>query len=450
MITDAFEIVPGLVPADRTSVLRIMPRAGHTLNELGAFTLYYRAHENLLRGGRITPDTEKHPLPLWREDHGELVIEGFFAGEQEHSIDLIRPGNESRPEVLAAFRVYSLKEDFHGLKPYRGNFHQHSTNSRCCHAPEDTPAHVAAESRRIGMDFTTISDHSYYDSVREAEAVYADVPLDLALFPGEEVHPMQWSQHIVNFGGRHSITGLIEADREKFYREVEEIRKKLCLPDRMDQFVIAASQWAFARIREAGGLAILAHPFWYYNPLAGLMVSPAVTEELIRRGGFDAMEVVSGFYYDIAEYNNWQIARWFESRAEGRRIPPLGVNDSHRCQGEKSEFDWYSTVLLSESTSFEDIRNAVLDCRCGAVESLPGAPVKVYASLRLVKYIHFLLREYFPVHDTLCRQEGLAMEAHCKGVPRVAERLSALSGGTVEWRRRFMGALYRKQKEEKC
>lgn len=284
MSTDSFEIFPGLVPSDRSSVLRIVPRAGHSLNELGAFTLYYRAHENLLRDGRITPDTVKHPLPSWREEDGQLVIEGFFAGEQEHSIDLIRPGSESRPEVLAAFRVYSLKEDFHGLKPYRGNFHQHSTNSRCCHAPEDTPAHVAAESRRIGMDFTTISDHSYYDSVREAEAVYADVPLDLALFPGEEVHPMQWSQHIVNFGGRHSITGLIEADREKFYREVEEIRKKLCLPDRMDQFVIAASQWAFARIREAGGLAILAHPFWYYNPLAGLMVSPAVTEELIRGG----------------------------------------------------------------------------------------------------------------------------------------------------------------------
>ena len=205
--SDAFEILPGLVPADRTSVLYIVPCAGHSLKELGVFTLYYRAHENFLRDGRITPDTEKHPLPSWREEDGRLVIEGFFAGEQEHSIDLIRPGSESRPEVLAAFRIYSLKEDFHGLKPYRGNFHQHSTNSRCCHAPEDTPAHVAAESRRIGLDFTTISDHSYYDSVREAEAVYADVPLDLALFPGEEVHPMQWSQHIVNFGGRHSITG---------------------------------------------------------------------------------------------------------------------------------------------------------------------------------------------------------------------------------------------------
>ena len=303
---------------------------------------------------------------------------------------------------------------------------------------------MAAESRRIGLDFTTISDHSCYRSVQEAEAAFRNAVTDLVLFPGEEVHPMQWSQHIVNFGGKYSITELLESDRDRFFREVEEIRRNLHLPDSMEQFVIHATQWAFAKIREAGGLAILAHPYWYYSKLAGLMVSPAVTEELIRRGGYDAMEVVSGFHYDIAEYNNWQIVRWFESRAEGRMIPPLGVNDSHCCRGEKSNFDWYSTVIFAESLSFEDVRKAVLACRCAALETLPGAPPKIYGDLRFVKYIHFLLREYFPEHDAFCRREGKLMEAFLQGKPRAAENLSEAGGQTEKWRKLFFGELYRK------
>lgn len=440
----SFQILPGVVPANRTSALRIVPRQGHTLCELGDFALSYRAHENLLADGKITADIEKHPLPDWHIDGESILIEGFFAGEQEHSIDLIRRDASGRPVTLEAFRIYSLSDDLRGMKPYRGNFHQHSANSPCCHAPEDTPPHVAAESRRIGLDFTTISDHSCYRSVQEAEAAFRNAVTDLVLFPGEEVHPMQWSQHIVNFGGKYSITELLESDRDRFFREVEEIRRNLHLPDSMEQFVIPATQWAFAKIREAGGLAILAHPYWYYSKLAGLMVSPAVTEELIRRGGYDAMEVVSGFHYDIAEYNNWQIVRWFESRAEGRMIPPLGVNDSHCCRGEKSNFDWYSTVIFAESLSFEDVRKAVLACRCAALETLPGAPPKVYGDLRFVKYIHFLLREYFPEHDAFCRREGKLMEAFLQGKPRAAENLSEAGGQTEKWRKLFFGELYRK------
>ena len=146
----SFQILPGVVPANRTSALRIVPRQGHTLCELGDFALSYRAHENLLADGKITADIEKHPLPDWHIDGESILIEGFFAGEQEHSIDLIRRDASGRPVTLEAFRIYSLSDDLRGMKPYRGNFHQHSANSPCCHAPEDTPPHVAAESRRIG------------------------------------------------------------------------------------------------------------------------------------------------------------------------------------------------------------------------------------------------------------------------------------------------------------
>ncbi|OGV51801.1 MAG: hypothetical protein A2017_18840 [Lentisphaerae bacterium GWF2_44_16] len=444
-----FELLPRLVPADQLFEVTISPLPGHSFLELGEFTLYYRAHENILSDGRITADIVEHPVPEWWFDGEKIIIKGIFAGEQEHTLDLIDSiGNESRKfqkrKVLASFRLYSVKRDWHGLLPFRGNFHQHSNISPCCHAKEDTPAHIVAESRRIGLDFTTITDHSYYYSISKALEDYQDFPLEIALFPGEEVHPMQWSQHVVNFGGRHSITELIEADKEKFYREVGELEESYQeMPPQMDTFVMATTEWTFAKIREAGGLAILSHPYWYYYALSGLTVSPLVVEHLIRRHNFDAMEVVSGFGYNEAEYNNWQIVRWFEAQATGVKIPPLGVNDSHSCQGGDT-FDWYSTVVLAESMSFEDICAAVLHCRSAAIEKLPDAPAKVYADMRLVKYAHFLLREYFPKHDELCRREAVIMQAHCDGDPNAADCMKQILGLTEAWRKEFMGPIHRK------
>jgi hypothetical protein len=40
---------------------------------------------------------------------------------------------------------------------------------------------------------------------------------------------------------------------------------------------------------------------------------------------------------------------------------------------------------------------------------LPGEVVRVYGPFRLVKYALFLLREVFPAHDELCREESAAM-----------------------------------------
>jgi predicted metal-dependent phosphoesterase TrpH len=444
-----FELLPRLVPADQLFEVMITPIPGHSFRELGEFTLYYRAHENILSDGRITADIVEHPVPEWRFDEEKIIIKGIFAEEQEHTLNLIEAGRDEnmaiqKRKVLASFRLYSVKQDWHGLLPFRGNFHQHSNISPCCHTKEDTPAHVVAESRRIGLDFTTITDHSYYYSVFKALEDYQDFPIEIALFPGEEVHPMQWSQHVVNFGGCRSITELIESDKEKFHREVEEIQESYKeMPPQMDTFVMAATEWTFAKIREAGGLAILSHPYWYYYALNGLTVSPLVVDHLIRRHNFDAMEVVSGFGYNEVEYNNWQIVRWFEAQATGVKIPPLGVNDSHSCRGGDT-FDWYSTIVLAESMSFEDIREAVLQCRSAAIEKLPDAPAKVYADMRLVKYAHFLLREYFPKHDELCRREAEIMQAHCDGDPNAADCMKQISASTEAWRKEFMGSVYQR------
>ena len=62
------------------------------------------------------------------------------------------------------------------------------------------------------------------------------------------------------------------------------------------------------------------------------------------------------------------------------------------------------------------------------VEQLRGTTPRVHGPFRLVKYAHFLLREVFPGHDALCRDEGDAMAAHVAGDADAAGRLASCRG----------------------
>lgn len=57
------------------------------------------------------------------------------------------------------------------------------------------------------------------------------------------------------------------------------------------------------------------------------------------------------------------------------------------------------------------------------VESLTGENVRVYGNLRLSSYVHFLLENYFPLHDELCAVSGVWMEEYSKGDESAKELL---------------------------
>ena len=87
------------------------------------------------------------------------------------------------------------------LSPYKGDLHIHSNRSD----GREPPAHVAARCRQIGLDFVALTDHHQYAPSLEAIAAFTAAPVDLALYPGEEVHAPGNPIHIVNFGGRFSV-----------------------------------------------------------------------------------------------------------------------------------------------------------------------------------------------------------------------------------------------------
>jgi hypothetical protein len=348
-------------------------------------------------------------------ENGEMRIPCAFESEQEYTL-VIGQGNVS----LAEFRLYALEEDYYARRPYKGDFHLHTYHSDGI----ESPAYVAAACRKIGMDFMAITDHHQYAPSLEAIQAFAGVESDLRIFPGEEVHAPGNPAHILNFGGRFSINDLFKSD--EFLNGVEEIETRLeGLPDELDRYPYAASVWCLEKIREGGGLAVFCHPYWFNRHRYD--VPQSLTTWLLESQPYDALELIGGYHKNEVESNHLQVARYQEERARGKRIPIVGVSDSHGCET-GSLFGWYYTIAFAASTDLEDLIQSIKDLYSVAVEALPGEGPRAFGPFRLVRYAQFLLREIFPAHDRCCAEEGQLMLAHAAGDAQAAARLSALAG----------------------
>ena len=129
-----------------------------------------------------------------------LMLDLFFPHEQEYQLHLfcLAGGQETLVSCLA---VFALEADLLACLPWKGDLHLHSIRSD----GKDTPQHVAAACRRIGFDFMAITDHRRFEPSLEAIAAYADVPVDLTFYTGEEVHAPDNPVHIVHKIGRAHV-----------------------------------------------------------------------------------------------------------------------------------------------------------------------------------------------------------------------------------------------------
>ena len=364
------------------------------------------------------------PAPVRRGGNGDLILTAHTPAEGEYTIYLEQQKPDGAWAEVLTFVVYALREDLFRLRPYRGDFHMHSNRSD----GRETPEYVAATCRRIGLDFMCLTDHHRYEPSLIAQKAMADFGCDMLVCPGEEVHLPDNPTHIVNFGGRASINAMVDADEAKYRAGVAEYMKDL--PDGYDEntrFQVAASEWTYDCIRENGGIAMFCHPYWRpnYHNYIGL----DVIDLMMERNRFDVMEAVGGFYRPQTESNMLSIARWQEERAKGRKIPVAGISDSHGCDGDLT--GWFYTVVFAEKLEFESIAAAIRDERSLAVHWIPEEHPIVVGRFRLVKFVHFLLREFYPEHNELCRIEGEIMRRALAGEEPDAKELIARRKGTV-------------------
>ena len=136
--------------------------------------------------------------------------------------------------------------------------------------------------------------------------------------------------------------------------------------------------------------------------------------------------------------------RYYEECAKGNRFPVVGLDDSHgtdRFEVDEEKVNsssrelagWYSTIVFSPSLELTDIHNSIRKGFSVAVESMEGSSVKVFSDFRLTKYATFLLRWYFPMHNTLCADEGALMLRILSGDSKAQVALNALRGSVKAW-----------------
>ncbi|MCK9221920.1 MAG: hypothetical protein M0Q40_04745 [Limnochordia bacterium] len=415
-----YQIAPKVVRSDSATEIVIRPLYAHCqFNEEATYVVTQYP----------TEEQGNHQVEL-KSMGGVLRIQGFkWYGEQEHLLVIEKQQGEEKREVLRV-RIYSVAEDLYSRKPFKGDLHMHS----CYSDGSESPGYVAAACRRVGLDFMAVTDHHRYAPSIEAQECFADVDIDLRIFRGEEVHAPHNPVHIVNFGGSFSINELFATD--EFKEEVAQLQKTLTdLPQGVDPYQYAASVWCFNKIRQAGGLGIFCHPYWFWQN--HLTPPGALTTYLFEQQPFDAYEVIGGFHRWEQASNTLQVARYHEERAKGRQIPIVGSTDAHGC--ERDLFGWRYTIVFAPSSDLVDLIEGVKGLYSVAVEALPGEEIKVYGPFRLVKYALFLIREVLPLHDELCKDEGRLMFQYLKQDPSAKETLEQAAGGTALLYKRLWG-----------
>jgi hypothetical protein len=420
----AFEVAPCVVRSGETVEIAISAReTGAAFSSGRTYAVAYTPMEDQ---GRYSAFGDRH-APTFRVVDGKLHITQRFDGEQEHGLFVEELRGSERVALVDA-RVYSVEPDLYDRRPLKGDFHIHSDRSD----GRDPPAHVAAACRRIGLDFMAVTDHRLYEPSLEAQAAFAGLPIDLAIYPGEEIHPPENPIHIVNFGGSRSVNAQF-AD-PGWRKEVDEIARGLSgLPPKLEPYLYASALWTFRAVRACGGLGIFCHPYWIYG--RRYHIPGSLTDHVFAEQPYDAYEIIGGYHRHEVESNALQVARYHDETRRGRRIPIVGVSDAHGCeQGEL--FGWYYTIVFAASSALGDLVGAIGDLWSVAVEALPGAQILVHGPMRLVKYAHFLLREFYPGHDELCREEGEAMIAHLGGDASARGWLAGMRGRTLELFRR--------------
>ena len=354
-----YDIYPKVFIVGEPVTITIKPLGAHAAFE-GEYVLSILPAAYSIQGDFLD-DKKVVELETKVKEDGCIRFTHVFPEECEYII-LLKQNKMNR----LVMSVYALAEDMRGRYPYRGDLHIHT----CRSDGTQSPAVVVADYRKEGYDFAVISDHYRYYPSLEAIDAYKEVPHEMTIVRGEEVHlpPVDGAfndVHIVNFGGEYSINALTEGEavREKGtdpkYRslngecppsmskdEYDEMMRKLCaeadLPANIDRYAYVCCKWIFDQIRKANGLGIFAHPNWISNVFH---VPEAFTEYMMETQPFDAFEVLGGENY--YEQNGFQTIKYYEDRAKGRRYPIVGSTDSHNSYESSRNSLICSTIVFS-------------------------------------------------------------------------------------------------------
>ncbi len=444
-----YDIYPKVFAAGKTAEIHIRPLGGRqTLQPDTVYPLMICA----LDGGNPAdfPATgDFRPLTAKTDENCCFRFTYTFDTEQEYFIRVLKADGGT----LLEFSVYCVAEDLAWRYPFMGDLHMHTTRSD----GNQEPAVVAANYRKYGYVFTVISDHGRYWPSLEAKEKYKDVPIDLNIVPGEEVHmPRVYGKrndvHIVNFGGEYSVNALVEGEAvaekgrdlsvrairtenvpdvmtlPEFEAKMQALADAIDVPDTVDPLPAAMCKWVFDEIKKANGLGIFPHPNWRPNVYH---VPEKFVDWLFETRPFDAFEVLGGENY--YEHNGFQTLRYYEEAAKGRRVPVVGSTDSHSSYESNRNAFICETIIFAPENERRALIDSVKNYYSVAIDTI-SKEFRLVGEARFVRYGTFLLRHYFPLHDELCFEEGRLMKQYVTGneeeKAEAAAMLQAVAGRT--------------------
>lgn len=380
---------------------------------------------------------------------GVLYFEYTFNGEQEWSVSVKAENLSHDPHVTwmhpiyngnwnmqkfdgfkLNFRLYSLEDDLYQCKPYKGDTHTHTEFSD----GNDTPEQFCAHYRGFGYDFMAVTDHYEYPACLRAIEKMSELKTNFTAFPGEEVHVKASGRfHMVNFNGKYSVNEIIENNYEEVKKQVQKLARDIDNLTESEAMEVAWTQWITEEIRKSGGISIYPHPYWTYMEIFNC--GTHVSKEIFRRGFFDAYEAINGFH---PQENNLQWNLYYEMRNEGIKIPIVGATDAHigTDHGENC-CAVNSTCVFAKSP--EEIPDAIMDLRSTAVRHAPNEFPQVHGHFRYVRYTHFLLENYFPMHNELCKASGVLISEYFKGHKELKPAIELTENRIAEFEKAFFG-----------
>jgi len=190
---------------------------------------------------------------------------------------------------------------------FKGNLHVHSTVSD----GERTPEEVIDWYRERGYHFLALTDHGI---LAEARTVAANFVI-LSGMEVDGIDPQAGLFHLIGLGLRQ--------------------------PPDLGGGASDSMQETIDRLRGAGGLVILAHPYW----------SGQRSGNLLGMEGCVGLEVYNGGC-EVDDAKGFSAVHWDDLLAEGRRLWGLAVDDAHWRDGDHDAslgWVWVKAAELTEA-----------------------------------------------------------------------------------------------------
>ena len=437
-----YDIYPKVMAAGRETEITIRPLGAREQFHPGqTYTVIVKA----IGGGKpeyfpLSADFENETAECGAD--GCLRFRHTFTKEQQYFVD-VPYVNHRGQNAQERFAVYCVEGDLIGKYPFIGDLHTHTTFSDGNQSPEV----MCLNCTSYGYDFIVVTDHRRYYPSLKALRYFEKLPTELNVLPGEEVHlPKAFGKfidpHIINAGGEYSVNAMIERDdvdnvpggdenrslfgkcppvmdQAQYEAVIQKTLKGLTVPEGLDEVPAAGIKWAYDEIRRAGGLAICPHPTWIHD----VFHNPDILQDfMVENRIFDAFEVLGGENY--FEQNGYQTVRYYEDKARGYRYPVVGSTDSHSSNPNNRNALICSTIIFAEENERKALLDAIRDFRSVAVDTI-SKEFRLIGEMRLVRYGCFLLKNYFPLHDAACREEGRLLKQFITG--DVSEKQDALN-----------------------